>query len=512
MTVLAIDNFTRANAANLGANWTIGPADNGIPIVSNQITQAAAFPGLEYYNAVVWPTDHYSKLKLITVAATSDNGFGPGVRMTTGGDLYFAQCSTVEIKLYKRIGGAFTQLGADGPPAAANDIIETRAIGTTISVRQNGVQIISVTDSSLSAAGNACIWTSDIACTAVNWEGGDFVAVAAAVDVQPSRARNRPGRGPFNFGRYSLSSIDAFSNPSQIISSTAIGIGIGSGQGTASILNSAIAQAIGVGVGQDTPALTLSALAQAIGKGMGNLTPAQLLSGIATALADASGRADAAQTLAGLAQAVGIGSAQFIGQSLVLVTGAATGIAIGSGAAIPQTTLSSAAQAINENIASAQGSVVLQAIARAIGETQGQVSASTILQAMAQAIAESNGAFSPGIAGIITAAAIGVATGLGFAAPSVVLNAQAQAIAESSVRAIAQQLIASAAIGSSDTHGVVSAAVIIGANANAIAESIARAVVNSSSGSGLRIPNVRIFTIAPDVRIVHIDPSDPVTH
>lgn len=173
MSVLASDNFNRANAANLGANWSIPSGANGIPIVSNQITEGT-FPAIEYYSAISWPNDQYVKLVLKTVSTVNDSGVGPAARVSAGGNLYFGQATTSEIRMYSLVSSSYTQLGSDAGAAATSDVIQLDASGTSLTLRKNTSVIVGpVTDSAL-GSGNAGIWNTDIACTADDWEGGDF--------------------------------------------------------------------------------------------------------------------------------------------------------------------------------------------------------------------------------------------------------------------------------------------------------------------------------------------------
>lgn len=175
MTTLASDNFNRANAANLGANWTVPGIDNPIPISSNVCTQAT-FPGIEYYSAATWPNDQWAQMTIVSPSSTSDAGMGPAVRVTSGGDLYFAQATTSEVRLYKRITNGYTQLGTDGAGISAGDVVYIEAQGTSLLVKVNGATVVGpVTDSAL-ASGNAGIWTTDIANTGDDWSGGDFAS------------------------------------------------------------------------------------------------------------------------------------------------------------------------------------------------------------------------------------------------------------------------------------------------------------------------------------------------
>lgn len=186
MTVLATDNFNRANAANLGANWSIPTADaNAIPISGNEAANGT-FPGVEYYSAVAWPNDQYAQVVHKTVSTTTDSGMGPAVRVTAGGNLYLLQGTTVETRVYKRVSGVYTQLGTDGPAMATNDVAYIEVQGTTIIAKKNGTNICGspITDSAI-ATGNAGLWTTNIANSVDDWEGGDFVGGGAALGIAP---------------------------------------------------------------------------------------------------------------------------------------------------------------------------------------------------------------------------------------------------------------------------------------------------------------------------------------
>lgn len=190
MTVLATDTFNRANDASIGtgASWARSDGDN-IPIISNQAGKASGGTGyaLFYNTAATWPNNHWSQLTIKILANATDEGMGPSVRMqATGGagNAYFVQASTTETRLYKKIAGAFTQLGSDAAACAVNDVLYIEVQGTTIVVKINGTTVITVTDASISS-GNAGIWSSEggTAADAIDdWSGGDFSGGAVTDD------------------------------------------------------------------------------------------------------------------------------------------------------------------------------------------------------------------------------------------------------------------------------------------------------------------------------------------
>lgn len=182
MTVQAIDNFIRANNANLGANWTITPSGVLFQIFANNATTAAAASRYgEYYNAVTLPNDQYA-LCIVgsSIDPVTDNGVGPTVRESTSTDTrYLVQGNANESKIYKAVSGTFTQLGINGPAVVNGDILKIIAQGTTITAQRNGVNICNspLTDASI-ASGRAGIWgsSSGPAITASYWEAGDLLS------------------------------------------------------------------------------------------------------------------------------------------------------------------------------------------------------------------------------------------------------------------------------------------------------------------------------------------------
>lgn len=160
---MAFDDFVRANAANLGANWTNSAGSvNSFEIHSNQAMNTGTNVCLEAYTASAAPDDQSSQVTLTILLSTTDSGPGPAVRISTSALTgYFAQANTTEIKLYKVVAGAFTQLGSNAAAAAVNDVLYIEAVGTAITVKKNGSIIIGpITDSAI-ATGNWGMWVSN---------------------------------------------------------------------------------------------------------------------------------------------------------------------------------------------------------------------------------------------------------------------------------------------------------------------------------------------------------------
>lgn len=192
MATLASDNFTRADAVTLGSNWTNknsewpGIFSNAVDVVNVGTTCLA------YWNQFTWPNDQWSQVTAVISSAAS-TGFAAGVRMslTTRNGYYgganFSQFGDDNRHLWKYVGDTLTDLGTDGVAVVANDVLYVEIQGTTLKLFVNGVQKISVTDSSI-ASGPAGLFvshgTADIAMLD-NWSGGDFSTAASVTNTSP---------------------------------------------------------------------------------------------------------------------------------------------------------------------------------------------------------------------------------------------------------------------------------------------------------------------------------------
>jgi hypothetical protein len=149
----ASDDFNRSNGS-LGANWTNAVAD--IVIASNTAANSALndADSFVYWNAASFAADQSSK---VTIVYRSDsqllNYIAAGVRMSGSGGSYDGYVASTDGKSgigHTEIGrydnGAFTSLKSVATTFANGDIIECRAVGTTISIYKNGSYVDSVTD------------------------------------------------------------------------------------------------------------------------------------------------------------------------------------------------------------------------------------------------------------------------------------------------------------------------------------------------------------------------------
>lgn len=214
MSVLATDDFNRANNADLGANWTpISDGNSGgdnFTITSNAAVSTGpdAADCCEGYTGISWPNDQWSEVTYGTAGADAlGAGDGPCVRTVAGTpstfDYYRLIASGAGWELGKFVDGAFTSIASGaGTTWADGDRAYLEVQGTTLIVKKNttngagGTTVTTQTDSSI-ASGNPGIAhsTSDTASKIDSWQGGDFVAGGTTSDPIP---RMRFYRAPRN--------------------------------------------------------------------------------------------------------------------------------------------------------------------------------------------------------------------------------------------------------------------------------------------------------------------------
>lgn len=184
MAVLATDDFNRADSADFGTNWTVTTGDAAWRITSNTARVSNVDSDCsEYYNAGTWPNDQYSKFKLTTApdnTIANDIGIGPGCRFSTSARTYYRSVGgTVQgCHVAKFVAGAITTIASSATDFANGDIIQLEAVGTTIRLLQNSVQITSNTDSAIATGRPGVCFSSSTSSVPVvdDWEGGDFAS------------------------------------------------------------------------------------------------------------------------------------------------------------------------------------------------------------------------------------------------------------------------------------------------------------------------------------------------
>ena len=176
MALPATDNFNRANAANLGANWT-AQAGN-MQVTSNEIGANGASSSTEngvYWNADTFGDDQYSQV--IAASVESYAGAGAACRIATNTDdsWYGFYSDTSYLYFFKMVSGTWTSIDSDSTPASTSDVIKIDAEGTTITGYRNGSSQATNTDSALaSGAAGVTSWGDGVGTTVDDWEGGNL--------------------------------------------------------------------------------------------------------------------------------------------------------------------------------------------------------------------------------------------------------------------------------------------------------------------------------------------------
>jgi hypothetical protein len=172
---LASDDFNRANGA-LGAGWT-AVSDGSMSIASQQVIGTVGATTGDIRTGETYPSNQFSQIQVTSTALSGGQWVAAAVRLQNSGKngyagLYYWNFGSPELMLFKRSNGAWTQLGGtyNSGTLAAGTQLQVSAVGSTISVLQNGVTRISVTDTSFTGGAPGIMAFGNS--TADNWSGG----------------------------------------------------------------------------------------------------------------------------------------------------------------------------------------------------------------------------------------------------------------------------------------------------------------------------------------------------
>jgi hypothetical protein len=175
----ASDDFNRANGA-LGANWT-ATSDGSMSIASQQVIGTAGAVTGDIRTGETYPSDQFSQIQVTSTALSGGGWVAAAVRLQNSGQngyagLYYWNYGSPELLLFKRSGGGWTQLGTayNSGVLAAGTQVQIMAVGSTISLLQNGVTRVSVTDTSFTGGAPGIMANNNS--TADNWSGGSASA------------------------------------------------------------------------------------------------------------------------------------------------------------------------------------------------------------------------------------------------------------------------------------------------------------------------------------------------
>jgi putative esterase len=171
------DDFSRSSGG-LGPGWS-GIADGSLAITD----QAAAGTGSsgisgDIRTAGSFAADQFSQVEVTSTQLTGSQWIGPAVRAQNNGQdayvgIYYWNSGSPELMLFKRAAGEWSQLGGSYASGvlATGTVLKLRAIGSSISLLQDGVQRITATDTGLTAGapGIVAFGTGQVG----DWSGGD---------------------------------------------------------------------------------------------------------------------------------------------------------------------------------------------------------------------------------------------------------------------------------------------------------------------------------------------------
>jgi len=176
---LATDSFNRANGS-LGTGWA-ATSDGALAISSQQVIGKAGQNTGNIRTGETYPSDQFSQIQVTSTALSGGQWIAAAVRMQSGGQnayagLYYWNFGNPELMLFERTGGAWTQLGGvyNSGALAAGTQLQLTAVGSKVSLLQNGVQRLSVTDTSLTGGAPGIMAYGNS--TADNWSGGSATA------------------------------------------------------------------------------------------------------------------------------------------------------------------------------------------------------------------------------------------------------------------------------------------------------------------------------------------------
>lgn len=157
-------------------------AGNGMEVLSNQAT--CSTPHGTANDASAWATAFGADQEVeATLAGIPLNGvldyaiMGWRVQSTAAYDNMYEMevdeeggVGVKRVRCMKIVSGVYTQLGSTHTAFAANDVFNGSAVGTTITLKQNGVTRVSVTDSAIAGGGYILIGSYKSTAGNVKWD------------------------------------------------------------------------------------------------------------------------------------------------------------------------------------------------------------------------------------------------------------------------------------------------------------------------------------------------------
>lgn len=157
LITIASDNFNRADGG-LGANWSTMTAQNAPQIVSNVVEPASLTSTFSaaYWNANPCPNDQWAQV-VVTACATSNDGILILLRAATGTNSGYqfqvkgALGASASVIIKSISSGTPTVLVSGTASVNAGDILYGEIVGTTLVMKINGTQVLTITDSTFAS-------------------------------------------------------------------------------------------------------------------------------------------------------------------------------------------------------------------------------------------------------------------------------------------------------------------------------------------------------------------------
>ena len=211
------DDFNRPNGS-LGPNW-VAMSDGALSIASKAVVGTSATAG-DIRTAETYGSDQSSQIQLTPTQLSGGQWIGPAVRMQSAGQnaylgMYFWNNGAPQLRLYKRSAGTWIQLGSsyNSGRLGSGTTLQVLAVGTRISLLQNGVERVVATDTSLTGGAPGIIAFGKA--KADNWVGsgatgssgstysvgGSVSGLSGTVVLQDNGGDDLTlsANGPFNF-------------------------------------------------------------------------------------------------------------------------------------------------------------------------------------------------------------------------------------------------------------------------------------------------------------------------
>jgi hypothetical protein len=140
------DDFNRPDSTDLGAGWVEVSGDWSI--VSGQLSPGSAGGTIILRVAgAMASNDHYAQVTIAATTAASHGVWCRGNSNITSG--YLWRNDGTSWNLFSVVGGSFTSIGSYAAAAAPGDVAKLQVVGSTIKGFVNGIERVSVVDTSV---------------------------------------------------------------------------------------------------------------------------------------------------------------------------------------------------------------------------------------------------------------------------------------------------------------------------------------------------------------------------